>query len=61
MCSCFNVSTYGSKLVALVSHLFPYRPALCSQEISEVDRMDCRAGLLVQGGFLTNPVEDLPV
>ncbi len=41
------VSTYGAELLALVSHLFAYRPALCSEEISEVDGMDGRTGLLV--------------
>lgn len=55
------VSTYGAELLALVSHLFPYRPALCSKEISEVDGMDGRSSLLVQSGLLADPVEDLPV
>lgn len=54
-------STYGAELLALVSHLLPYRPALGSQEVPEVDGMDGRAGLLVQRGVLADPVEDLPV
>lgn len=54
------MTTYFTKLFALVSHLFPYCPALRSEEIPEVDGMDGGAGLLVQRGFLANPVEDLP-
>lgn len=55
------VSTYGTELLALVSHLFPYRPALRSKVISEVDGVDGRASLLVQSGLLADPVEDVPV
>lgn len=53
--------TYSTELLALVSHLFPYRPAFRSQEISEVDGVDGRASLLIQSGLLANPVKDLPV
>lgn len=56
-----HVSTYGTELLALVSHLFPNRPALSSKEVSEIDSMDGSTGLLVQSGFLADPVEDLPV
>ena len=53
--------TYGTELLALVSHLFPYRPALRPEEVSQVDGVDGRAGLLVQSGLLADPVKDLPV
>lgn len=53
--------TYSAELLALVSHLFPYRPALCSEAVPEVDSVDGWARLLVQSGLLANPVEDLPV
>lgn len=58
---CTVKSTYGAELLALVPHLLPYRPALGSQEVPQVDGVDGGAGLLVQRGVLTNPVEDLPV
>lgn len=32
--------TYSTELLALISHLFPYRPALCSEAVSEVDGVD---------------------
>lgn len=54
------LSTYSAELLALVSHLFPYRPALCSEAVPQVDSVDGRARLLVQRGLLANPVEDLP-
>lgn len=53
--------TYSAELLALVSHLFPYGPALCSEAVPEVDSVDGWARLLVQSGLLANPVEDLPV
>lgn len=56
-----HVFTYGTELLTLVSHLLSYRPALRSQEISQVDGMNGRACLLVQRGLLADPVVDLPV
>lgn len=56
-----HVSTYSTELLALISHLFPYRPTLCSKEVSQVDSMNGRTSLLVQRGFLANPIVDLPV
>lgn len=53
--------TYSAELLALVSHLFPYCPALCSEAVPEVDSVDGWARLFVQSGHLANPVEDLPV
>lgn len=32
--------TYSTELLALISHLLPYRPALCSQAVPEVDGVD---------------------
>lgn len=32
--------TYSAELLALISHLLPYRPALCSQAVPEVDGVD---------------------
>lgn len=55
------VSTYGTELLAFVSHLFPYGPALRTEEIPEVDGVNSSTGLLVQSGLLANPVVDLPV
>lgn len=56
-----HVSTYGTELLAFISHLFPYRPTLRSEEIPEVDGVDSSTGLLVQSGLLADPVENLPV
>lgn len=62
MCSCrLSGSTYSAELLALVSHLLSDGPALGSQEVSQVDSVDGRAGLLVQRCLLTDPVVDVPV
>lgn len=57
---CAEFVTYRAELLALISHLLPHRPALCSQAVPEVDAVDGWARLLVQRGHLANPVEDLP-
>lgn len=54
------ISTYSAELFALITHLFPYRPALRSEAVSQVDSVDGGASLLIQRGFLANPVKDLP-
>lgn len=52
---------YLAELIALVPHLFSNTPALGPQEVPQVDGMDGRTGLLIQGGLLADPVIDLPV
>ncbi len=50
-----------SEFFTLVSHLLSDSPALGTQIITEIDSMDGRAGFLIKGSYLPDPVKDLPV